>query len=129
MKRGRSIVGVIAMLCVLLNAALVVRHAATVIEARLEQASTVAAPGVICHGDGTITTLADSELPSVPQPANKQKCPVCMGMCPTGAILAETPMLPRQEIVEVARVAPPDDFVSSYVDHFRPPPRGPPQIA
>ena len=81
--------GIFAMLSILLNAALVVRHNASMLEARFEYASLLAALGVICHADGSSALPAGERSDLPPIAPNSGDCPVCMGMCPAVTVLPD----------------------------------------
>ncbi len=117
------------MLSVLLNAALVVRHNASMLEARFEHASLLAALGIICHSDGS-AALPSGDSPNLPPLTPKSgDCPVCMGMCPSVAVLTDL-VLPVAKLDRPsARVLIVAAIIRDRTAGAWPPPRGPPAIA
>lgn len=128
MRRHRTIIGVVAMLCVLLNTALAVRANASMVEARFQHASLLSALGIICHGSGTVASLPEGEQPSVPSPENTGDCPMCLGMCPSAAVLTHSEFAPRPISLNSERIQHIAEIIWARITYLRPPPRGPPAI-
>ena len=89
MRRSRIIFGIFAVISILLNAALVVRQNSTMLGARFEHASLLAALGVICRADGSSALPAGERSDLPPIAPNSGDCPVCMGMCPAVTVLPD----------------------------------------
>ncbi len=129
MARARTIVGVVALFSMLLNAAVLVRHHWNVLDAHARYAEFAADLTVICHGHGGETGApAEREAP-FPGPAKASDCPVCKGLCSTVAILTErqSPFLviPDQSL----RLSAMSSAIASRLAGEWPPPRGPPLSA
>jgi hypothetical protein len=128
LRRSRTIVVILAVLSVMLNAALVVRHGASMLEARFEHGALLAALGVICNSDGS-AALPSGDSPDLPPLTPKSgDCPVCMGMCPTLAVLADVAILPPVLDQPSARVEVIAEIIRERTAGAWPPPRGPPAI-
>jgi hypothetical protein len=117
------------MLGVLLNAGLVVRHTASTLEARFEHAALLAALGIICNGNGQAALAANEQSDFPPTIPKSSDCPVCMGMSPAAAVLADVaPLLPVLDSPS-ARPNAIGEVVRTRAAGLRPPPRGPPRSA
>ena len=131
MARRKRIVCWLALIGVLLNAALVVRHNARMLETRLAPQSLEAALTVICHGGSEAPSDTAGVLPGSPAraPGGMGECPICMGSCPAVAMLAQPLLIAPIAITASERVATISEAIARRIADVLPPPRGPPHIA
>jgi hypothetical protein len=126
-RRWRHTIGLIAAFCVLLHAGLIVRHAASMLAAKLAHYELVAALGAICHGASSGQAAPDDQ-PNVPQPASNSDCPICAGAAAAVALLPDRQIIRppahvasiRQEIIA--------ELVAGRLVPVCPPSTGPPLI-
>lgn len=130
MARRKSIVCWLALIGVLLNAALVVRHNARMLEQRLMPQSLEADLAMICRG-GAETPADQASDPGTPAkaPAGLGECPICMGSCPAVAILSLPLLIAPVTIAASERVVVVGEIISRRIAGVLPPPRGPPNQA
>jgi hypothetical protein len=129
MRRARALATIAAMLGVLLNVGFVVRHMASSLEARFEHAALRAALGIMCNGNGQAALPAGERSDIPPISPKSSDCPVCMGMSPAAAVLADATVLLPVLNSSSARPNAIGEVVRTRAAGLRPPPRGPPQSA
>lgn len=126
MRRWTALV---ALLGVLLNAGLIARHNAMVLTAKLEHGALVTALGVICHGNGGTTNMADAERPALPEPEqDRGSCPLCAGFSPAVAVLSDAAIGCHVPDGASARMAVVGEVIRLRLPACRPPSRDPPSI-
>ncbi len=130
MARARTIVGIVALLSVLLNAAALVRHHWNMLDAQARYAELAADMVLTCRGHVSDTALvADTQVPLPGSPTRSGDCPVCMGLSANVAILIES-HLPFEIVVDdTERLAVMASAIARRMAGEWPPPRGPPVIA
>ena len=128
-KRYRSYVIFLALIGLLLQAAFVVRHSVSMVQAKLAHTALLHSLGVICSSDGASSTIPASDLPSIPEPSsNSGDCPICKGLLsavavvPVVAVLEGTPSGTSERIAIIA------ESIAERIAGVRPPPRGPPSL-
>ncbi len=121
----RRLATVFALMGVLLHAYTLVRHAPMEVAAKLQHTGLVSALATICHNTGE---SAQFEIPYVPVPSTGQKCPDCVGVAGTVAIVPPAVGLTQQFEVETVRLRRFADVIVERSAGRQPPPRGPPAI-
>lgn len=124
MKRSRYML-VLALLGVLLNAALVVRHNSRMLDASLASHVLDADLKFICQNGSEAPALPDSD--QAPSPGMGE-CPICMGVCPAVAILSQPLSIAPVIIRASERVVVIGEIITRRLAAVRPPQRGPPLI-
>jgi hypothetical protein len=127
----RKSIGLIAALCVMIHAAMIVRHASMMLATKLAHYELVAALGTICHGSGTEQAQATSpgDLPSVPEPTNTSDCPICAGAAAAVALLPDRHIIRPSTDVTSIRQEVIAGLVAGRLTAVCPPSTGPPLIA
>ncbi len=135
MARRKSIVCWLALIGVLLNAALVVRHNARMLETRLApqslDQSLEASLAVICHGGSEALSDPAGAVPGAPAraPGGLGECPICMGSCPAVAVMWQPPLIAPVRLAASERVVVIAEVIAPRIAGVLPPPRGPPHLA
>ncbi len=127
MKRVSVIARFVALASMLLHAGFVARHYSAMAANLIEGRSLEAALSVICHPDGTTSTI-EVDQSNLPVPAGKgQMCPICSGLSPTAAVLPTIDFVPPYVALHLvlAPIAETGRLAADAHDRL-PPPRGPP---
>ncbi|MEQ1713817.1 MAG: DUF2946 family protein [Hyphomicrobium sp.] len=119
----------VTFLGVLLHAGLIARHNAMVLAAKLDHGALVAVLGVICHGNGGTSELADAERPTLPeQEQERGSCPLCAGLSPAAAVLSDVAVGCHVPDGASARMAVVVAVIRLRLAACRPHSRGPPAV-
>ncbi len=131
MTRFRGWISLFAIFGVLMHAALIVNHGASMLRMQMEYQALSAAYSTICHGGGIAAAPAGAELPALPQPpgGDMTKCPICLGAAPTVAIMAVPLVMdlcPPDRASE--RVEMVSEIIARKLSGTKPPSHAPPAI-
>lgn len=130
MGHRKTIAALIAIVSILLNAVIVVRHSTSMLDGHFQYASLLSALKVHCSSLGGLGSIPTEDLPDVPPiyPGHGD-CPVCSGMSTSAAVLPDLTLpgyAPDTASMRLAMVA---EVLRRTVENAAPLPRGPPSIS
>lgn len=130
MRRSSRIwIGLVAIVCIVVHATMIVRHAGSMLAAQLAHQDLVASLGMICHGAGAERSATPESLPEIPEPDRSADCPMCAGAAVTTALLPDRQIVRRSAHVTSIRQQVVAERVVGRLVAVCPPSTGPPLFA